>query len=189
MAGLKLLSLNRSFFLCLVKQYSPVTRTWHLQPVSHLLSRSLRIALADLEQKQKKRIPKYFSTSKWFFQYAIYSFSQFHQVFLMLSLLWFLFHASYLYEKYFLNPFLVLFSDKLLHCRSSAETQMRKINFLYLVLFHSDSVSSQDSQLLLTVAMGSDSIFYVVLCVSLQHMAQKCYTWSENIVSRVHGLI
>lgn len=51
-AGLKLLSLNRSFFWCSVKQYSPVTRTWHLQPVSCLLSKSLRIALADWEQKQ-----------------------------------------------------------------------------------------------------------------------------------------
>lgn len=54
MAWLKLLSLNRSFFWCSVKQYSPVTRTWHLQPVSRLLSKSLRIALADWEQKQMK---------------------------------------------------------------------------------------------------------------------------------------
>lgn len=54
MAGLKLLWPNRSFFWCSVKQHSPVTRTWHLQPVSCLLSKSPRIALADWEQKQMK---------------------------------------------------------------------------------------------------------------------------------------
>lgn len=54
----------------------------------------------------------------------------------------FLFHTSYFFEKYYLNVVLGLVLNKLLHCGSSAETQMRANDCLYLILFCSSGVCS-----------------------------------------------
>lgn len=58
MAGLKMLSPNRSFFWCSVKQYSPVTRTWHICSLCHAFCPSPWEFHLQIGSKSKWRILK-----------------------------------------------------------------------------------------------------------------------------------
>lgn len=149
MSGLKLQALSRSSFCCSLEQHrlSPGPDTCSLCHTSSLCpwdlclhtgskskQRILRELLMDLSQS--------FSLLMELSQsFCAYSFPSFHWVLLMMSLLWFPFHTSYFYEKCSLNPFLVLFSDKLSHCGGSAETEIREINCVWFLslLWHMSS--------------------------------------------------